>query len=99
MKEEHLILAGPLEMASSLQYLSRSVKSEQKTYCSDDQKRSLVVLEKFEFEIIKVRFTLDVKVGNFRKWSLTSLAQNRPTTQNHICLSEVKQPLAKFVTG
>ena len=49
-------------------------------------------------------FTLDAKhceakVANLRKWSLTSLAQNRPTTKQQFCLREVKQQLAKFTTG
>ena len=49
-------------------------------------------------------FTLDAKqleanVGNFREWSLTTLAQNRLTIQKQFCLSEVKQPLAKFASG
>ena len=41
----------------------------------------------------------EAKVCNLREWSLTSLAQNRPTIQKQFCLSEVKQPLAKFATG
>ena len=48
-------------------------------------------------------FTLDAKqreakVGYFREWLFTSLTQNRPTIQKQFCLSEVKQPLAKFAT-
>ena len=51
----------------------------------------------------KGEFTLDAKqrkarVDNFHGWLLTSLAQNRLTIQKQICLSEIKQPLAKFVT-
>ena len=38
------------------------------------------------------------KLGNFRGWSLTSLAQNRLTIHQQFCLSEVKQPLAKIAT-
>ena len=41
----------------------------------------------------------ETKVGNLREWSLTSLSQNRPTIQKQSCLSEAKQPLAKFATG
>ena len=41
----------------------------------------------------------EAKVGNFRKWLLTSLAQNRLIIYQQFCVREVKQPLAKFATS
>ena len=30
----------------------------------------------------------EAKVGNFREWSYTSLAENRPTIEKQVCLSQ-----------
>ena len=49
---------------------------------------------------LKVRLHRTRNIG-WQPWerSLTSLAQNRPTTHQQFRLSEIKQRLAKFVTG
>ena len=36
------------------------------------------------------------KVSNLREWSLTSLAENRPTIQQQFCLSKGKKLMTKF---
>ena len=41
----------------------------------------------------------ETRVGNLREWSLTSLAQYRPTIHKQFCLNDVTQPLAKFATS
>ena len=56
------------------------------------------------FEEFEGAFTLNAtKALRSKGWQLslmlTSLAQNRPTARQQFCLSEVKEPVAKFATG
>ena len=41
----------------------------------------------------------EANVDNFCKWSLRSPAQNKRITHQQFCVNEVKQPLAKIVSG